>query len=221
MLIDTTLREGEQFYGAYFAGAARKDIIRGLVASGVEEIELGCVGQEHIPDLAAWATGRGGETVFSAWCPLQGGFPAPGRQAWSGPHQCRRALSLIGICPAGWAGTRGAPAATTERAGRACRRTGSEIPVRGVRGTPPARIPVSWMKPSSRPHKAEPPGFAWPTPWAWPHPRPMAGMVGAHRLEDYHHAGRALSQRFRHGHCQCPSRSGSRGELGRTAPSWG
>ena len=71
MLIDTTLREGEQFYGAYFAGAARKDIIRGLVASGVEEIELGCVGQEHIPDLAAWATGRGGETVFSAWCPCR------------------------------------------------------------------------------------------------------------------------------------------------------
>jgi homocitrate synthase NifV len=70
MLIDSTLREGEQFYGAYFSNAARKTIVSGLVAAGVEEIELGCVGQEHLPALAAWAMGHCGAR-FSVWCPCR------------------------------------------------------------------------------------------------------------------------------------------------------
>ncbi len=70
MLIDSTLREGEQFYGTYFSDSARKAVVSGLVASGVEEIELGCVGQEHLPALAAWAMRHGG-TRFSAWCPCR------------------------------------------------------------------------------------------------------------------------------------------------------
>lgn len=70
MLIDSTLREGEQFYGTYFSDSVRKAVVSGLVAAGVEEIELGCVGQEHLPDLAAWAM-RHGKTRFSVWCPCR------------------------------------------------------------------------------------------------------------------------------------------------------
>lgn len=70
MLIDSTLREGEQFYGAYFSDSARKAVVSGLVVAGVEEIELGCVGQEHLPALAAWAIQHGGAR-FSVWCPCR------------------------------------------------------------------------------------------------------------------------------------------------------
>ena len=41
MLIDTTLREGEQRFGVYFDQETRKQIIKGLIEFGVEEIELG------------------------------------------------------------------------------------------------------------------------------------------------------------------------------------
>ncbi len=70
MLIDSTLREGEQFYGAYFSNSAREAIVTHLVAAGVEEIELGCVGQEHLPALTTWAVEQGG-ALFSVWCPCR------------------------------------------------------------------------------------------------------------------------------------------------------
>ena len=46
MLIDTTLREGAQLFGAYFSMEARKRIVTGLLELKVDELELGWVGQE-------------------------------------------------------------------------------------------------------------------------------------------------------------------------------
>lgn len=75
MLIDTTLREGEQLFGAYFDMEMRRGIVRSLVAAGVEEIEIGCVGQEWLGELLPWAQSliesSGSETVLSVWCRLR------------------------------------------------------------------------------------------------------------------------------------------------------
>ncbi|MBG0789692.1 MAG: pyruvate carboxyltransferase [Desulfovibrionaceae bacterium] len=72
MLIDTTLREGAQLFGAYFSIDARKRIIEGLLHLGTDEIELGWVGQEGLEELTAWARPRAGETRLSAWTPCRG-----------------------------------------------------------------------------------------------------------------------------------------------------
>lgn len=75
MLIDTTLREGEQLYGAYFDTATRRGIIRSLVAAGIEEIEIGCVGHDWIEELLPWAESliakTGARTTLSLWCRLK------------------------------------------------------------------------------------------------------------------------------------------------------
>ncbi|MFP4314677.1 MAG: LeuA family protein [Desulfovibrionales bacterium] len=83
MLIDTTLREGEQLFGLYLSMNERKEIVRGLMDIGIEEIELGNVAQEDIAPLFAWATGFGGTTRFSLWSPARKRFlksipPLPG-----------------------------------------------------------------------------------------------------------------------------------------------
>ncbi|MDC0335884.1 pyruvate carboxyltransferase [Pseudodesulfovibrio sp.] len=72
MLIDTTLREGAQLFGAYFNRETKERIIAGLLALGVNEIELGWVGQEGLEDLAQWARPRAGKTALSVWSPCRG-----------------------------------------------------------------------------------------------------------------------------------------------------
>lgn len=73
MIIDTTLREGEQFFGAYFDMDTRLAVARGLMAAGIEEIELGCAGWEWLPELAARLRPAAGDrgTRLSVWCRLR------------------------------------------------------------------------------------------------------------------------------------------------------
>jgi homocitrate synthase NifV len=75
MLIDATLREGEQLFGAYFDNEARRGIIRSLVAAQIEEIEIGCAGQDHLRELLPWAQDlvkqSGAQTQISVWCRLR------------------------------------------------------------------------------------------------------------------------------------------------------
>ncbi|WP_319776913.1 pyruvate carboxyltransferase [Maridesulfovibrio sp.] len=71
MLIDTTLREGAQLFGAYFNLETRKRIASSLVAMGVDEIELGWVGQEDLDLFAAYAKSLEGKTAFSVWSPCR------------------------------------------------------------------------------------------------------------------------------------------------------
>lgn len=79
MLIDSTLREGEQAYGVYFDPAAKARIARELADAGIEEIELGWVGQEDLPELMRAArtfTPRAVRTTtpspaLSIWAPMR------------------------------------------------------------------------------------------------------------------------------------------------------
>jgi homocitrate synthase NifV len=71
VLIDTTLREGEQAYGVYLALKDRERIALELAACGVEEVELGWVGQEELPALRAAVRGRMGRTAVSLWSPMR------------------------------------------------------------------------------------------------------------------------------------------------------
>ncbi|WP_457571991.1 LeuA family protein [Desulfovulcanus sp.] len=52
MLIDTTLREGEQRFGVYFDLETKKQLIKGLVEFGLEEIELGTISLDENSELA-------------------------------------------------------------------------------------------------------------------------------------------------------------------------
>jgi homocitrate synthase NifV len=71
MLIDTTLREGAQLFGAYFSLEARETIARGLIAMGAEEVEIGWVGQEGIEHLAARVRPHSGTSRLSVWSPCR------------------------------------------------------------------------------------------------------------------------------------------------------
>ena len=71
MLIDTTLREGEQAYGVYFDPPTKAHIARELARAGVEEIELGWVGQEELPGLLDQARGHCGKAHLSLWSPMR------------------------------------------------------------------------------------------------------------------------------------------------------
>ncbi|MUM77987.1 pyruvate carboxyltransferase [Pseudodesulfovibrio sp. F-1] len=71
MLIDTTLREGAQLFGAYFSLDTREAIANALIDLGVEEIELGWVGQEDMDILARRVRARAGRTRLSVWCPCR------------------------------------------------------------------------------------------------------------------------------------------------------
>lgn len=73
MLIDTTLREGDQRFGAYFDAPSKHAILDRVAAVGVEEIEAGCAGRcPDTPGLVARARelldaeGRG--RAVSVWC---------------------------------------------------------------------------------------------------------------------------------------------------------
>lgn len=68
-LIDSTLREGEQMMGVYFTLNQKLDIIRHLVAIGVEEIEVGIAAMSaDIPALLAPARAGAPNTRFALWC---------------------------------------------------------------------------------------------------------------------------------------------------------
>ena len=71
MLIDTTLREGAQLFGAYFSLDTKEKIISGLLALGVDEIEIGWVGQEGLDELVSRVQGRTGKTRLSVWTPCR------------------------------------------------------------------------------------------------------------------------------------------------------
>ncbi|MEF2231327.1 MAG: pyruvate carboxyltransferase [Pseudodesulfovibrio sp.] len=71
MLIDTTLREGAQLFGAYFTREAREAIVDGLLALGVDELEIGWVGQEGIEPFIRAIRPRVGRTTLSVWTPCR------------------------------------------------------------------------------------------------------------------------------------------------------
>jgi homocitrate synthase NifV len=71
MLIDTTLREGAQLFGAYFSMEARARIVSGLLSIGVDEIELGWVGQEGLEELIHMISKRSGHSALSVWSPCR------------------------------------------------------------------------------------------------------------------------------------------------------
>ncbi|CCH50129.1 LeuA family protein [Pseudodesulfovibrio piezophilus] len=73
MLIDTTLREGAQLFGAYFSMKEKEAIIRGLLELGVEELELGWVGQNGLEELIRRVRPFAGATRISAWTPCRDG----------------------------------------------------------------------------------------------------------------------------------------------------
>ncbi|MGL1863798.1 MAG: pyruvate carboxyltransferase [Pseudodesulfovibrio sp.] len=72
MLIDTTLREGAQLFGAYFTLETKVEIISGLLALGMNEIELGWVGQEGLEELVKRVRPMTGKTALSVWSPCRG-----------------------------------------------------------------------------------------------------------------------------------------------------
>ena len=71
-VLDTTLREGEQRWGIYFSAKVRREIVRRLVALGVEEIELGTVGcHQDLVGLAAFVRELSPGLPVSVWAPLR------------------------------------------------------------------------------------------------------------------------------------------------------
>jgi homocitrate synthase NifV len=73
MLIDTTLREGAQMYGVYMPASLRQEILVSLLRAGVEEMEVGWVGQEGVDTLLRHGQ-RGGPGLLSrmtVWSPLR------------------------------------------------------------------------------------------------------------------------------------------------------
>jgi homocitrate synthase NifV len=71
MLIDSTLREGEQLFGVYFTLEDRKAILEGLLAVGVEEIEIGNAAQEDLGEHLSWLLPLAGGTRMSVWSPCR------------------------------------------------------------------------------------------------------------------------------------------------------
>jgi homocitrate synthase NifV len=71
MLIDTTLREGEQAYGVYFEPSVKARIARELALAGIEEIELGWVGQEDLPQLMRAARAFTRPSTLAVWAPMR------------------------------------------------------------------------------------------------------------------------------------------------------
>ena len=69
-IIDTTLREGEQTPGVYFDLKVKKQIVDGLVAVGVDEIEIGVASKENddLKPLAEYIKTTYPKQAFSLWC---------------------------------------------------------------------------------------------------------------------------------------------------------
>ena len=71
MLIDTTLREGAQLFGNYMTSADKLEIVRQLVEIGIEEVEIGWVGQKGLRSLARKIEEMAGGSRLSLWCPCR------------------------------------------------------------------------------------------------------------------------------------------------------
>jgi homocitrate synthase NifV len=71
MLIDTTLREGAQMFGTYVPKSDRIMIASRIAAMGVEEIEVGWVGQEGLGALVGALRAQGATPDLSVWSPCR------------------------------------------------------------------------------------------------------------------------------------------------------
>ena len=71
MLLDTTLREGAQLFGAYFNIDTRKRILSGLLQLGIDEIELGWVGQSELTEFVTYAARQTRSARLSVWSPCR------------------------------------------------------------------------------------------------------------------------------------------------------
>ncbi len=71
MLIDTTLREGAQLFGNYMTPADKLDIVRQLMEMGIEEVEIGWVGQKGLRSLVKKTEQMTGGSQLSLWCPCR------------------------------------------------------------------------------------------------------------------------------------------------------
>lgn len=71
MLIDTTLREGAQMFGTYVPQQARMEIAGRIADMGVEEIEIGWIGQEGLEELVASLRSRDAACDLSVWSPCR------------------------------------------------------------------------------------------------------------------------------------------------------
>ncbi|WP_084184973.1 LeuA family protein [Desulfonatronum thiodismutans] len=73
MLIDSTLREGAQMFGVYFSDAQRRDILSGLIQAGIDEVEIGWVGQDGLEDLLRHGRKEypSERTRLTVWSPLR------------------------------------------------------------------------------------------------------------------------------------------------------
>jgi len=71
MLIDTTLREGAQMFGTSIPTNARTEIACRIADMGVEEIEIGWMGQEGLEELARTLRGKGVTCDLSVWSPCR------------------------------------------------------------------------------------------------------------------------------------------------------
>ncbi|GAB6058398.1 LeuA family protein [Desulfonatronum parangueonense] len=73
MLIDSTLREGAQMFGVYFTDELRRRILTELVRARIEEVEIGWVGQEGLPELLRHGrlVDPEGRTSLTVWSPLR------------------------------------------------------------------------------------------------------------------------------------------------------
>ncbi|RQD77611.1 hypothetical protein [Desulfonatronospira sp. MSAO_Bac3] len=72
MLIDTTLREGDQRYGLYLSLEQKKVIVDGLHRLGLDELETGSVGRdEELETLIKYARQHHGSTKISLWSPCR------------------------------------------------------------------------------------------------------------------------------------------------------
>ncbi len=76
MLIDSTLREGEQLYRAYYDARAKRRILDLLGRLGVEEIEAGWAGKEDLAQTLADARQAAPNAAISVWVPCREPDPA-------------------------------------------------------------------------------------------------------------------------------------------------
>ncbi|WP_051617020.1 LeuA family protein [Desulfonatronovibrio hydrogenovorans] len=72
MLIDTTLREGEQRFGLYLGNQARLRILNLLIKMGVDEVEVGLAGEDsQLRELINYTAAFDLKPEISVWAPFR------------------------------------------------------------------------------------------------------------------------------------------------------
>lgn len=71
MLIDTTLREGAQMFGTCIPAQVKLEIASRIADMGVEEIEIGWMGQQGIDELVRALRSKGVTCDLSVWSPCR------------------------------------------------------------------------------------------------------------------------------------------------------